>query len=124
MRYMDLAISAAKEVVGKQHIGAVVLDKGKLILSIGHNSYTKTHPMQGKFAKQDGNRHKIYLHAEIAALVKCRKTPYAIYVARVNKNNELRNAKPCPVCMLALKSAGVKKVFYTASDHVVGELIL
>ena len=62
---------------------------------------------------------KIYLHAEIAALVKCRDDADTIIVARINSEGKLRNAKPCPVCTMALKEAGIHNVHYTTDDGFV-----
>ena len=52
------------------------------------------------------------------ALVKCREECDTIVVARLGGHNhdELRMAKPCPVCALALKEAGIDKVHYTTND--------
>jgi tRNA(Arg) A34 adenosine deaminase TadA len=72
--------------------------------------------MQAKFAERVGLHEKIFLHAEIAALVKCREECDTIVVARVNPQGNIRMAKPCPICDLALKEAGVNHVYYT-TDH-------
>ena len=48
-----------------------------------------------------------------------------VYVCRLSKNtNEYRMAKPCPDCERRLKASGVKKVFYTISNHEYGVLEL
>lgn len=101
---------------GDFKVAAFLTDKQGNIISKGVNSYTKTHPMQAEYAEKSGHEEKIYLHAEIAALVKAKKKPYAIYIARKFKNEEFALAKPCPVCSLALKEAGVKKVVYTTDE--------
>lgn len=36
-----------------------------------------------------------------------------IYVARVNKNGEDRDSKPCPKCASLIKQAGIKRVIFT-----------
>ena len=38
-----------------------------------------------------------------------------VFVVRVMRDGRLGNARPCPACMLALKSRGVRRVFYSVS---------
>ena len=97
----------------KHQITATVYDKKGRILSVGRNSYTKTHPYQAEMAKAVGQPEKQFLHAEIDALIKCRGEPYKIKVERVNKRGQFKLAKPCPVCELAIKKAGVRFVEYS-----------
>jgi len=86
---------------GKQHIVAVAVRKGKVI-GVGYNSYSKTHPEQARLARGVGQDERIYLHAEIAALLRCRAKPDSLYIARVKRTGELGNAAPCPVCSAAI----------------------
>lgn len=95
-------------------ITATIYDKRGRILSEGVNSYTKTHPKQAEYAKRMGDPDRIFLHAEIAALVKCnRGIPYKIKIVRKLKNGQLGLAKPCPICNAAIKEAGIKFVEYS-----------
>lgn len=100
----------AQNVKGKHHVAAACYDKKGRLLSYGTNSYTKTHPTQLQYARRAGCESKLFLHAEIAALVRCREIPYKIKVIRVNSRGELRNAKPCPICECAIREAGVRVV--------------
>ncbi len=111
----DLAIETAKSSPSKKKVGAVLLNKNKVIVT-ATNLETKSHPVQAKFAERVGLHQKIYLHAEIAALVKCREECDTIVVARVNPQNKLRMARPCPICELALHEAGITKVHYTTNQ--------
>ena len=113
----DLAYEIARSSPSKKQVGAVLLNKSKVIVT-ATNLETKSHPMQAKFAERVGLREKIFLHAEIAALVKCREECDTIVVARIggHSGKELRNAKPCPICDLALKEAGVEHVYYTTDE--------
>lgn len=99
----------------RHHLKAYVYNKKGALISVGENSYTKTHPLQKRYAQKAGTPLREYLHAEIAALIKCREKPYKIYIERLNKRGEPRLAKPCEVCELAIKLAGVKVIEYTVS---------
>ncbi len=104
----------ASQVRGKYRVAAACYDKKGRVISYGTNSYTKTHPKQLQYAREAGCESKQFLHAEIAALVKCRGTkPYKIKIIRVNKKGELRNAKPCPLCDLGIRAAGIRLVEYS-----------
>lgn len=97
----------------KHNITATVYDRKGKVLSVGRNSYYKTHPKQAHYALLVGEQHRVFLHAEIAALVKCRGVPYKIKIERYGKNGEPRLAKPCPICELAIKEAGIQFIEYT-----------
>ena len=111
----DLAIETAKSSPSKKKVGAVLLNKNKVVVT-ATNLETKSHPIQAKFAERVGLHQKIYLHAEISALVKCREECDTIVVARVNPQNKLRMARPCPICELALHEAGITKIHYTTNQ--------
>lgn len=96
-----------------QNITATIYDKKGRILSVGQNSYTKTHPKQAHLAAKCGHHHKVYLHAEIAALVKCKSTPYKIKIERYNRRGQPLLAKPCDICEMAIKESGIKFIEYT-----------
>ena len=97
----------------RMHIVATVYNKKGHIIAQARNSYTKTHPKQAKFTALAGNPKAIYLHSEIAALVKCREKPYKISIVRYLKDGTTGNAKPCAICELAIKESGVKFVEYS-----------
>ena len=94
-------------------ITATIYNARGRVIAKAVNSYTKTHPKQAKFAQQAGNPKAVFLHAEIAALVKCREQPYKIKVERYTKDGKPANAEPCGICKLAIKEAGIKLVEYT-----------
>lgn len=99
----------------KQDITAIIYDKKGRPLSIGKNSYVKTHTYQANLANKLGLQHKIYLHAEIEAILRLKRTdrPYRIMIARLNASGEEMTAKPCPICAHALALAGIKKIDHT-----------
>jgi tRNA(Arg) A34 adenosine deaminase TadA len=54
-------------------------------------------------------------HAEARLCMKL--TPGSeVWVARVRKDGTLGIARPCPRCMVRLRSAGVQRIAYTISD--------
>jgi len=97
----------------KYKLVAIVTDKRDRILSYGCNSYTKSHPQQAYYAEKIGNKFSIFLHAEISALIKCKRKPYSIYIIRVNDKNQPVLAKPCEICMMAIKDMGIENIHYT-----------
>lgn len=94
---------------------AIIYDKKGRILSIGKNSYLKTHPHQKLHADAVGLPEKIFLHAEIHAIVKCKQLDKAhkIMITRFDKHGNPKNAKPCPVCMSAINAAGIEVIIHT-----------
>lgn len=96
-------------------ITAIIYDKRGKVLSIGKNSYVKTHPYQAKCAREVGLPDKQFLHAEIHAIVRCKRLDKAhrIVVMRFDKEGGEKNAKPCPVCESAIRAAGIKVVEHT-----------
>lgn len=94
---------------------AIIYDKKGRVLSIGKNSYCKTHPLQKKHADEVGLPEKIYLHAEIHAIVRCRNLERAhkIVIMRMDADGNPKNAKPCPVCQSAIEAAGIKNIVHT-----------
>lgn len=99
----------------QHNITAIVYDKKGRIISIGKNSYVKTHPLQAKYAHEVGLGEKVFLHAEVDALVRLRdwSRAHKIVVTRYNKNGEPVLARPCKVCQHAIKMAGIRHVEHT-----------
>ena len=53
--------------------------------------------------------------------MKCRDDADTIIVARINSEGKLRNAKPCPLCAMALEEAGIRNVHYTTDEGFIYE---
>lgn len=75
-------------------------------LYYGYNS-KKTHPLQAEFGK---NKEAIFLHAEIAAIVKAISREdrdsikgSTLYIARTHADGTIVNSKPCRGCQQALE---------------------
>lgn len=96
-------------------VTAIIYDKRGRVLSIGQNSYTKTHPLQAEYAKLAGEPHKVYLHSEVDAIIKCPDLSKAekIVVFRHAEDGSPANARPCRICQHAIKLAGISKVEHT-----------
>jgi len=96
-------------------ITATVYDRKGRILAIAENSFIKTHPTQAAFAKQANLPEKTFLHAEVLSIIRAQKKgiPYKIKVERYNRKGEPMLAKPCPICELAIKEAGIKFIEFT-----------
>jgi tRNA(Arg) A34 adenosine deaminase TadA len=102
--------------MNKRHfIQARCYDKRGVLLSVGFNSYTKSHPLMKTLAKEVGHSHdQIYLHAEIHAILKCGDKPiHRIVVERYARNGFPACAKPCPICQRAIALFGIRIVEHT-----------
>lgn len=98
----------------KVDITATCYDKKGRVLSVGYNSYTRTHPVQAHHAKLVGLDEKQYLHAEIHALLRAKdKKVHKIKVERYGKGGVPLNAAPCPICANALREWGVEVIEHT-----------
>lgn len=76
-------------------------------LSEAYNNYSKTHPIQAHFAKLAGQPARVYLHAEILAIIRAADKP--IHTIRItNLSGKLSN--PCPVCMKAISAYGISRI--------------
>lgn len=97
----------------KVKIKATIFDRKGKIISIGYNSYVKTHPTMKKYASLTGEDYKSFLHAEVHALIRCTGIPHKIKIERYDKKGNPKIAKPCPICELAILESGIKIVEYT-----------
>ena len=100
----------------KYWVIAASLDHHNNIISIGENSYQKTHPMQSRLSLKCGNRNREYLHAEIASLVKNRNKPESIMIVRITSTGLVRMARPCNICNLAIREVGIRNIIFTGDD--------
>jgi deoxycytidylate deaminase len=102
-------IAAKKSSLRSDHpyyqLGAVIA-RGNKILATGWNKY-KTSPKSPHPYK--------HIHAEVAAILNCgdRAKGADLYVYREGKDGEPRLSKPCATCLQAIRSAGIRRVYYT-----------
>jgi len=104
-------------------MGCIITDRKGRVLATGVNS-RKSHPMQSRFAKQCGRDDKIFLHAEISALIRCRGEGHTLYVGRWRKDGAIGLARPCPICFGAIIDAGIRQVVYTETGGTVSVISL
>ena len=92
--FLSLAYDVAMTSPSGKPVGAVLMKKNKVIAT-ATNHDCKSHPLQAKWAKRVGLAEKIYLHAEIASLIKAREDADKIVVVRIGGHNqEMRKAVP------------------------------
>lgn len=98
-----------------------VLARGGSIISLGVNS-DKYCSVGREFRSED--RGNPTYHAEIRALLNIPRhitKGSVMYVARCSKDgNEVRMSKPCSMCHAVMQERGVRKVYYTVDNEVVG----
>lgn len=102
----------------RQNITAIIYDKRGRVLSIGKNNYNKTHPRMyqlSRSVKGYGEYCKIYLHAEMDAIVKCDQLEKAhlIEVYRISPDGHYRLSRPCPICASAIMQTSIKYIKYS-----------
>ena len=94
---------------------AIIYDKRGIVLAIANNSYTKSHPYQANLAIKCKMPDKIYLHAEIAAIIKCKDLSKAhrIDIFRFDYDNNLILSKPCKICQSAIDATNIKIITHS-----------
>ena len=114
---LEIAIQLASKleyVRGQSRHCSIITDKRNRVVSVGYNSYTKSHPQQQRWGELTGNPHMCYVHSEFSALKKDKhKKGYKIYIARVDSENRPVYSKPCKACEEMLKNSHLKAVEYT-----------
>lgn len=110
-------------------IGCVIVDKHRIISS-GHNSNTKCHPIQynidTKFFECNCNGK---IHAETDALIYLMKIKYdcsraTLYTYREYPDGSLAMSRPCPRCMQLIKQAGISRIKYTTTEGYATEVLV
>lgn len=94
------------------NIKATIFDKKGNILAIAENSYVKSHPYMAKLSEQHGEPYKIFLHAEVAAILKCKRLDkaYRMLITRTGKSGRLLLVTPCEICKTALRATNIKVI--------------
>jgi len=99
----------------RYQITAIIYDKRGRVMSVGKNSYVKTHPLQAAHAKRAGEPNKVFLHAEIHAISLCRDLTkaHSMKIFRFLEDGSPALARPCVVCNSAIKASGIEIVDHT-----------
>ena len=98
--------------LAKKHISLII--RKNRILAIGVNNSFKSHPI----AKKLGYRYEA-LHSELDAYNQIDKglDKLILLNMRFNSNQELRNSKPCPICLGWCKKI-FDEIYYTDSNGI------
>ena len=96
-------------------ITAIIYDKRGRVLSVGKNSYIKTHPLQAQHAREAGEPHKVFLHAEVHAISRLKDLAkaHSMKIFRFLEDGSPALARPCKVCQSAIRAAGIEVVDHT-----------
>ena len=97
---------------GRCRVYSVATDKRGNYLGEAMNSYILTHPKQAKYGNIFGQIRRCnigshVLHSEVRTLLKSAKSGRKVtdlYIARVDKQGNVKNAKPCVICQAMLNS--------------------
>jgi len=122
-RIFDLAVKTAKksEFTCFKH-GAVLVRGGKII-NTAFNECVHSR-LSDRFKTHEGIGTR---HAELSVILGIDRkvtTGADVYVVRINPSYNIKNSRPCEMCMGALKFVGVKRVFYSISIDEYGVLKL
>ena len=113
MAYLSVARYFSKKSNAKNMHGAVVV-KGGRVLGTGFNR-SRNHP---SIVSPEHIKTKCSVHAEESAIKDANYDVRGaiLYVARVNRNGEDRDSKPCPRCLNLIQESGIKRVIYTTNS--------
>ena len=92
---------------GRCRVYSVATDKRGNYLGESMNNYLKSSTVQKKWSMRCGQHGKEYLHSEILTLCRSLKTGRTItdlYIARVDKQGNVKDAKPCVICQAMITS--------------------
>jgi len=125
---LNHAVTVAMSSPSKKQMGAILLKKKKIVAA-SCNYDKKSHPVQHWWAQKTAELYgkdfseKVFIHAEIGAMVKCKTDADTIIVCRVGGHgrDELRNARPCKICSAYLMYSNIKHVHYSTDNGFVYE---
>ena len=105
---------------GSVRVYSVATDKRGNYLGESLNTYILTHPTMKKWSLRCGQHGKEYLHSEVKTLIKSAKSGRKVtdlYIARVDKQGNIKDGKPCVICQAMITSE-----FPTLNVHYTEEL--
>lgn len=99
----------------RYNVTAIIRNKKGYVLSVGKNSYKKSHPIMDKITKhKHTSKIQTFIHAEVDAIVKCRniKDAYSIEVFNYTERGNPAMSKPCPLCMSLINRTPIQVIKY------------
>lgn len=96
-----------------------ILAKGSSILSTSENK-NKYNSFADRFCQHNGIA---TIHAELGCILGVNNSITrngSIYVVRIGKKGQLKNSKPCCMCMSCMSFVGIKKVYYSIDEESLG----
>jgi len=99
----------------KYNVTAIIRNKKGYVLSIGKNSYKKSHPIMMKISKNKTlPKVQTFIHAEVDAIIKCRniKDAYSIEIYNYTEKGNAAISKPCPLCMSLIEQTPILVIKY------------
>lgn len=118
-RSFKICIDMAMQNPHQYKFCCIALNKKGNIIGMSYQKEDKSHPIQYFYAKQTQQPYKIFLHAEIATLIRS-KNPYLLFITRVDKDGNLVTSKPCAICQLAISNtSSLKHIYYTDDNKIV-----
>jgi deoxycytidylate deaminase len=112
---MNRAIALARQTkcLFRVQICAIIAKKRRII-AIGYPQ-AKSSPLQCQYSK---NPMAVYIHAEIDAIAKATRyksdlSDCDIYIARVDKQGDIKPIHPCPGCTKAIAAFNLKRIYHT-----------
>lgn len=99
----------------RYQITAIIYDKRGRVLSVGQNSYVKTHPLQAHHARKAGEPYRQFLHAEVHAIARCPdiNQAHTMKIFRFLEDGSPALARPCRICESAIQSTPIKVITHT-----------
>jgi deoxycytidylate deaminase len=108
-------VKIAKKSPYPQWKHGAIIEKGGSFIAAGVNSKSPIY----------WNTEVFSVHAEADACSKVYNNRSAtMYVARVNKQGQVRNSKPCPDCEKLLRKQRFSRVYYSIAENEWGRLDL
>jgi deoxycytidylate deaminase len=112
--YLSVARYFATKSSAKNTHGAIVV-KGGRVVGTGYNK-NKNNP---HFVSPEHIKTNCSVHAERSAI---KDAGYdvknaVIYIARVNRQGEDRDSKPCSRCLELIEKSGIKRIVYTTQSR-------
>jgi tRNA(Arg) A34 adenosine deaminase TadA len=114
------ATQATKSPCAYRH-GSVLIDKAKIL----NRGFNEMRPAAWVRFNRNRDFASWTMHAEISCMHGVpRKTlrGKTLVVVRINKSGQFLNSKPCSTCMYEMQRKGIKRVFFSLENDMVGVL--